>query len=45
MLYGTDNFFIYVKTEDFYEDISDDVQKRFDTSNFKVNRPLTAGEN
>ena len=24
----------------FYKDISDDVEKRFDTSNYGVNRPL-----
>ena len=27
----TDSFIIYAKTEDFYEDISNDVEKRFDT--------------
>ena len=27
----TDSFIIYIKTEDFYEDIADDVEKRFDT--------------
>ena len=27
----TDSFIIYIKTEDFYEDISYDVDKRFDT--------------
>ena len=36
----TDNngFIIYTKTEDFYEDIADDVEKRFDTSNYEVNQ-------
>ena len=34
----TDSFIISIKTEDFYEDISDDVEKRFDTSNYEVNR-------
>ena len=29
---NTDSFVIYVKTEDFYEDIADDVKKWFDTS-------------
>ena len=27
---GTDSFIINIKTEDFYEDIEDDVKKRFD---------------
>ena len=30
----TDSFRIHIKTEDFYKDISDDVEKRFDTSNY-----------
>ena len=29
----------------FYKDISYDVEKRFDTSNYKVNRPLPTGKN
>ena len=37
----TDSFIIDIKTEDFYEDIADDVEKRFDTSN----RPLPTGKN
>ena len=41
----TDRFIIHFKTEDFYGDIADDVEKRFDTSNYKVNRPLPTGKN
>ena len=43
----TDRFIIYVKTEDFFEDISNDVEKRFDTSNYDKNdkRPLPIGKN
>ena len=41
----TDSFVIYIKTEDVYEDIADDVEKRFDTSNYEVNRPLPTGKN
>ena len=41
----TDSFIIHIKTEDFYKDIADDVEKRFDTSNYEVNRPLPAGKN
>ena len=31
----TDSFTMHIKTEDFYKDIADDVEKRFDTSNMK----------
>ena len=41
----TDSFIMHTKIEDFYKDISDDVEKRFDTSNYEVNRPLTKGKN
>ena len=43
----TDSFIINIKTQDFYEDISDDVEKWFDTSNYDKNdkRPLPIGIN
>ena len=43
----TDSFVIHIKTEDFYEDISDDVEKWFDTSNYSKddNRPLLIDRN
>ena len=41
----TDSFIIHIKTKDLYEDIGDDGEKRFDTSNYKVNRPLPAEKN
>ena len=31
----TESFVIYIKTEDFYKDIVNDVEKQFDTSNFE----------
>jgi hypothetical protein len=31
----TDSLIYHIKTEDFYEDIADDVDKRFDTSKYK----------
>ena len=34
-----------IKTLDFYEDIDNDVEKRLDTSNYEVNRPLPTGKN
>ena len=41
----TDSFMMNIKTEDFYKDISNDVEKRFDMSNYEVNRPLPTGTN
>ena len=41
----TDSFMINIKTEDFYEDIANNIEKRFDTSNYEVNRPLSTGKN
>ena len=41
----TDSFTVNVKTEDVYEDIANDVEKTFDTSNHEVNRPLPTGKN
>ena len=41
----TDSFIIHIKTEDFYKDIANDVEKRFDTSNYEVDRPLPMGKN
>ena len=33
----TDSFIIHIKTEDFYEDIANDDEKWFDTSNYDEN--------
>ena len=41
----TDSFIMNIKTEDFYKDIANDVEKMFDTSNYEVNRPLPTGKN
>ena len=42
----TNSFIIHNKVENFYEDIADDdVEKRFDTSNYEVNRPLSTRKN
>ena len=41
----TDSFIMNIKTENFYKDIANDVEKRFDTSNYEVNRPLPVGKN
>ena len=41
----TDSFVMHIKTNDFYIDIASDVENRFDTSNYEVNRPLPTGKN
>ena len=41
----TDSFIMNIKKNDFYKDISNDVEYRFDTSNYEVNRPLPTGKN
>ena len=42
---GTDSLIPLIKTKEFYEDIADDVEKRFDTPNYEVERPLPMGKN
>ena len=39
----TDSFIMDIKANDFYKDIANDVENRFDTSNYEVNRPLAMG--
>ena len=41
----TDSFIMNIKAEDFYKDMTNDAEKRFDTSNYEVNRPLPTGKN
>ena len=40
----TDSFIMNIKTNDFYKDVSNDVENWFDTSNYEVNRPLPTGK-
>ena len=35
-----DSFFVHVKTDDIYKDIAEDIETRFDTSNYEIDRPL-----
>ena len=39
------SFVMNVKTENFYKDIANDVENKFDTSNYELNRPLPTGKN
>ena len=41
----TDSFIMHIKTEYFYKDIADDVEKKYGTSNYTVERPLPMGKN
>ena len=50
----TDSFVMHIKTNDFYKDIANDVENRFDTPNYEVNtsetsaltcRPAPTGKN
>ena len=41
----TDSFVMNIKANDFYKDIANDIEKRFDTSNYEVNSPLPTTKN
>ena len=41
----TDSFIIHIKTEYIYEDITNSVEKIFDTSNYEIDRPMPTGKN
>ena len=37
---GMDSFFVYIKADDVYKDIAEDLETRFDTSNYELDIPL-----
>ena len=41
----TDSFIMNIKTKNFYKDIANYVEKRFDTSNYECDRPLPTVKN
>ena len=41
----TDSFVVYIKTDHLYQDIAEDVETRFDTSNYELDRPFPKGTN
>ena len=41
----TDNFTVYIKTDDIYKDIAKDVEKSLDASNYELDRPWPKGKN
>ena len=42
---GTDSFIVYTKTDDIYKEIAEDVETKFFTSNYDLERPLPKGKN
>ena len=40
----TDSFIVYIKADDIYKDIDRDVETRFDTSNYELDRMLAKGK-
>ena len=42
---NTDSFIVYIKKDDIYKDIVEDVETRFHTSNYELDRPLPKGKN
>ena len=41
----TDSFTVYIKTDHIYKDVAEDVESRFDTSNYELDIPLPKGKN
>ena len=41
----TDSFIIYIKTHYIYKHIAEDVEIRFHTSNYRLDKPLPKGKN
>ena len=41
----TDGFVVYIKTDGIYKYIAENVETRFDTSNYELDRPLPKGKN
>ena len=41
----TGSFNVYVKIDDIYKDIAEDVETRFDISNYELDRPLPKEKN
>ena len=37
-------FIVYSKKDDIYEEIAEDVETRFDTSNYELYRPFSKGK-
>ena len=42
---NTDSFIVYIKADDIYKGIVEGVEKRFDNSNYEMDRQLPKGIN
>ena len=41
----TDSFVVYIKTDDIYKDIAEDVETRSDALNYELDTPFPKGKN
>ena len=41
----TDSFIVYMKTNDIYNDFAEDIETRFNTSNYELDKLLPKGKN
>ena len=45
MFLDTGSFIRYIKPDDIYKDIAEDVKSKFNTSDYELDKPLLKGEN
>ena len=41
----TDTFIVHMNRDDIYNDIAEDAERKFDASNYELDRPLSKGKN
>ena len=41
----TDSFVVYINADDTYEDLAEDIESRFDTSNYEIAKRFPKGKN
>ena len=41
----TEKFLVYIKIDDLYKGIAEDVETRFDTSSYELDKPFPKGRN
>ena len=42
---NTDSFVVYIKTDDIYKDIAEDVKTRFESLHYELGKPLPKTKN
>ena len=40
-----DSFIVYIKTDNMHKDIAEDLETRFDTTNYELDTPLPKSKN